>query len=126
MKKQSAFILFANSKDVLFLQKQKSKSWVLPGGKKQYKESYFETAIRETEEEIGFLPAIKIKKTLNIIDKKFECKVYFCEIDEKFNCNLSEEHKKYKWIKARDTNKLCLNAKVKTILKKVKSKINFQ
>lgn len=126
MKKRSAFILFFDSEKLLLLQKQKDSRWVLPGGKKNQKETYLETAIRETVEEIGFIPKAEINKFINLFDKKSECKIYFCKIDNNFACNLSKEHKKYKWIKARDTNKLCLKGKLKIILKKIKSKINFR
>ena len=98
--KKSAGIYFTNGESFLTLLKNsRNKIWSIPGGKEEDKENSWDTACRETKEEIGFLPkGIEIGKFPDFTKNRYFV-TYVMLVKNKFHCTLSEEHLDYKWIK---------------------------
>lgn len=105
------------------MQKNKNKLWELPGGKKRKNESFYSAALREAEEELGFLPQFKKTGFILLTNKTSKLMLYFAKVPEKFSCVLSKEHMNFRWINFLHQQKLQLSAKAKKILKYLENKI---
>ncbi len=123
MKKKSTAIVFYNKKSFLILKKNKNNLWELPGGKKRKTESFYSAALRESEEELGFLPKFKKTGFISLTNKTNKLLLYFFKVHEKFRCVLSKEHIDYQWVNLLHQQKLQLSAKAKKILKYLENKI---
>lgn len=99
----AGFVFITPSLKVLILQKP-NKKWCFVGGKKEKNESPYETAKRETKEEIGFFPKgividyVKHKKA----DEDVNVYSFVMEVKETFVPNLNHEHIGYKWVKIKN------------------------
>lgn len=97
--RKAAGILFTDGVNFLILKDAKG-IWSIPGGKKENDESPWENAHRETFEETKFNADKKkcIGKFPDLNnDKNFT--TFICLIDKIFDCEISNEHIKYKWVK---------------------------
>ena len=97
--KKSAGIFYTDGKSFLILlRNSKNKIWSIPGGKQEKGETSWETACRETKEEIGKLPeGTEIGKFPDFHKNNYFV-TYVVIVDKPFDCTLSEEHLDYKWI----------------------------
>jgi 8-oxo-dGTP pyrophosphatase MutT (NUDIX family) len=87
----------------LFLMRDDTKytnTWGLVGGKMEQHESEIAALVRESKEEIGFVPIISkfvpIEKFTSE-DRLFEFHTYVCPVDREFIPLLNNEHKGYCW-----------------------------
>ena len=101
----------------LLLQRAGDGTWELPGGHLELGETFKQGAKREVFEETQ----IKISKLKTIIKEK-TFRLYTCR-PRVIKVVLSDEHKSYKWVLARDLMKLQLSKptvyNLKTILKTI-------
>lgn len=98
--KKSAGIFYTDGESFLILlRNSKNKIWSIPGGKQEKDETNWETACRETKEEIGHLPEGEVIGKFPDFYKNNYFVTYVVLINNKFDCTLSEEHLDYKWIK---------------------------
>lgn len=95
-KNKGAGIIFICEKEVLLLQNNKG-IWEIPGGKKEKYEKYLDAARRETSEECSRCPAFIMAGNYIFENLKNKYKIYFAKINKKFNCEISNEHSKFKW-----------------------------
>ena len=121
----AGFLFITPDKKILMLQKP-NKKWSLVGGHREKGESPYQTARRETKEEIGFVPKGNIidfvrykKKEINI-----GCYSFIMKVSEEFEPQLSNEHIGYKWIPYKKINEYVISKAVKDILPYLKN-INF-
>lgn len=98
--KRSAGIFYTDgSKFLILLRNSKNKIWSIPGGKQEKDENCWDTACRETKEEIGKLPeGIEIGKFPDFFKNNYFV-TFVILVEKQFDCTLSEEHLDYKWIK---------------------------
>ena len=95
-KTKGSGIIFICQNRVLLLQSPRG-IWEIPGGKKNFTESYVQAAKRETLEEIGWCPCIDIAGEYTCEGKKTKYKVFYVFLDKAFTCNLSREHIHWNW-----------------------------
>jgi ADP-ribose pyrophosphatase YjhB (NUDIX family) len=98
--------LYYNIKTNRFLflyrkQSRKNNQWGIVGGTNEYQENPWQGVLRETHEEIGFVP--EIIKTIPLEtyisqDTKFEFHTYVCIVKEEFIPLLNHEHDGYAWV----------------------------
>ncbi len=114
--RKAAGILFTDGSKFLILKDNKN-VWSLPGGKKENKESSWQNAYRETFEETKFKADIKkcIGKFPDFNDGK-NYTTFICLTDDLFECTLSNEHKKYKWVDFEDCAKHNIHNRLKSKL----------
>lgn len=102
-------IIQNDERKILVLQRTKSKTWSLPGGRLNRGEECHEALSREIKEETG-LDVIELKPfDVNIITDPYQTKycVYFKGKVSKYpQLTLSEEHCEYKWIGIKELNDL--------------------
>lgn len=104
MKKAAGILYTDGDKFLILLRNSKNKIWSIPGGKQESDENSWETACRETKEEIGFLPeGVEIAKFPDFFKNNYFV-TYVVLVDKPFDCILSEEHLDYKWIKFNEIN----------------------
>lgn len=81
--------------------------WCLPGGKTDEGETSLQAAVRECEEETGFMPNLLQNANIYMIDEDYEVEVYvstaFKQITDVFYPN--REHIDAKWCNLRDLPK---------------------
>ena len=114
--KKAAGILFTNGKKFLILKDMKN-VWSMPGGKIEGNESSWENAYRETFEETG-IKADKdtcLGKFPDFNDGK-NYTTFICLTNDLFDCDLSKEHSKYKWISFDDCDNYNLHKRLKNKL----------
>jgi 8-oxo-dGTP pyrophosphatase MutT (NUDIX family) len=110
-----AGIIFFDGERILLL-KKKNKKWGFIGGKPVEEETPYQTAIRETKEEIGCIHGEKIKE-LKIKIKGSSYYTYIFKVKEKFDdISLSEEHVDYSWISLNNLKKMRLSRMFKICL----------
>ncbi len=111
--KKSAGILFTDGESFLILlRNSKNKIWSIPGGKQEEGENSWQTACRETKEEIGHLPkGDEIGKFPDLFKNNYFV-TYVVLVKNKFDCTLSEEHLDYKWIKFNEFNEYNLHERL--------------
>ena len=89
--------------------------WNFPGGSSEKGESPYETAVRETEEEIGIsVPFIKVS---DHIEGKFYT-MFIGHVGMEFKPQLDHEHSDFKWIPLREVLSLDLHPKDKRCFEK--------
>ena len=94
-----------NTNKFLFLLRGDSSfknKWGIVGGKRDTDESDIDTILRETREEIGFLPYIRSIEEIDQFvsdDKKFQYSTYFIVVNDEFKPILNREHYGYAWVK---------------------------
>jgi len=94
-----AGILFQHDKKVLLLKRAKEGDkwagyWNCPGGSTEKGESRYETAVRESREEIGPLPLFQV---YNHIDQRGYT-LFLAQAKYKFTPLLNNEHSEWKWV----------------------------
>jgi 8-oxo-dGTP pyrophosphatase MutT (NUDIX family) len=125
--KKAAGILYTDGQHILLLKRDEKsdnpKTWGIPGGKAKKNESPIDTALRETKEECGI--AHVGQQFANFLTKdgshSFMCYLY--SVDEKFDCELSDEHTDYEWIKLDKVTTYDLHPKFKEVWGRYKSAI---
>lgn len=125
--KRAAGILYTDGQDILLLKRSEkgdnSGTWGVPGGKAKKNESAIDTARRETKEECG--KSHSGQQFANFLTKdgshSFMCYLY--SIDDKFDCDLSDEHTDYEWIGLKEVAKYNLHPKFKEVWPRYKSAI---
>ena len=91
-------------------------TWGLPGGHTKEGESTLETAKRETEEETGVkVSGQKFGKCLKEENQK-KFTTYYYQVDEQFDCVISEEHSDWKWFAIKDLQQIDLHPRFKSEL----------
>ena len=112
MKKSSGIFYTDGWNFLILLKNSKNKIWSIPGGKQEKNETSWETACRETREEIGTLPTgIEIGKFPDFHKKNYFV-TYVVMIEKSFDCTLSEEHLDYKWINFDEINQYNLHERL--------------
>ena len=122
MRKKS-FVIFYTKNSFLLLQKSKNNLWELPGGKKNRNESFATAAYREAYEETGYIFELENSENIKIDSKTDELILFFFKVDKEFYCNLSKEHKDYKWVSLCDSKKIVLSPKSRRLIKHIKDKV---
>ena len=109
-----AGIMVVCGKKTLALKRSKYKKdpfsgcWNFPGGSSEKGESAYETAIRETKEEIGIsVPHIKV---LDHIEIRFYT-LFIGEVEAEFEPQLDHEHSDFMWVPLSEVLKLNLHPK---------------
>ncbi len=124
--RHGAGILFTNGKRALLLRRAEKVgkgTWGIPGGRAEFGEEPIETAKRESKEEIGQVQGTQFAQfTFN--SSKMTFVTFLFAIDDKFDCELSDEHDKYKWVKIDELNEYKLHDKFKEHLPKYIEAIN--
>lgn len=115
-----AGVLFISKGSVLLLQRNKNLSgnkwggfWNLPGGTTDKGESHYQTAIRESQEEIGSPP-----QGTYFFDHYSSpaYSVFFADCPFKFKPILNEEHSAYAWVPVEQINRYKLHPREKNPL----------
>lgn len=118
--KQGAGIMFTNGDSVLLLRRNgkgdHEGTWAVPGGKSEEDETMLGTAQRETREEIGHLPKCTRITQIDSEDGRHHFRTYICGVNERFDCDLSDEHDDYGWFDIDDLKGLKLHPKLKGIM----------
>lgn len=87
-----SFIVYTNDEKILWLRRTKDNSWGLPGGHVEEGESSLEGAIRESKEEIAYIP----KTGIELIYEDGNVHLWGCN-DGEFEPTLNDEHDAYVW-----------------------------
>jgi 8-oxo-dGTP pyrophosphatase MutT (NUDIX family) len=121
----AGFVFLTPSNKVLVLQKR-NKKWTFPGGHANLYEEPLETAMRESVEELGFLPEGKILTHFEYIkpDTKGKCFSFLMKIKKVFKPKLSSEHIGYEWIKLKHLKKITLSKAVEQVIPFLKDYID--
>jgi dATP pyrophosphohydrolase len=97
--------------------------WEFPGGKIEFGESPYETAVRELKEEVGIenknIELFDVTSVIYPDGKTMQVSIFFLlEIPKKVSPFLSE-HKEFKWITIKEAVNLNLALSVLSIIKKL-------
>ena len=114
--RKAAGILFTDGNKFLIL-KDKKNIWSIPGGKKENNENSWENASRETYEETKYKADFEncLGKFPDLSDGK-NYTTFVCLTDKLFDCKLSNEHSKFKWINFDDSENYNLHTRLKNKL----------
>ena len=97
---RGAGILFTDGKKVLLLKRaapgDHPNTWGQPGGKVEIGETYIDAAIREAKEECGKVKGHRIAQ-FEEKDGLHRWMTYIYVVEKPFECELSDEHKMWKW-----------------------------
>ncbi len=112
---------------ILMLQRARSKTWCLPGGRLNEGEQWDAALVRELNEELGIRLANPQPFAVNVITDQWQTKycVYFMfENNDSQDIKLSEEHCDYKWVGIGDIDDLDIeDDKVRGVVKRAASNI---
>lgn len=92
-----AFIVYTDDEKILWLRRTKDNSWGFPGGHVEEGESPIEGAIRESKEEICYVP----NSGLSLIYEDGNVRLYTCN-DGYFEPSLNDEHDAFLWATIED------------------------
>ena len=79
-----------------------SNKWGIVGGKRENSETDIDTIIRESREELGYLPYVRSMEVIDNYtsdDNKFQYSTYFITVNDEFKPVLNKEHYGYCWVK---------------------------
>lgn len=95
------YALIKNDDRVLVLERARSKTWSLPGGRLEKDEAWDKAFLRELKEETNLDCTNPLPVAVNIIEDAYQVKycVYFSvEILNIDDLKISPEHSNYKWV----------------------------
>ena len=92
-----AFIVYTDDEKILWLRRTKDNTWGFPGGHVEEGESAIEGAIRESKEEICYVP----KSGLSLIFEDGDVRLFGCN-DGCFDPTLNDEHDAFLWATIED------------------------
>ena len=92
-----AFIVYTDDEKILWLRRTKDNTWGFPGGHVEEGESAIEGAIRESKEEICYVP----KSGLSLIFEDGDVRLFGCN-DGCFEPTLNDEHDAFLWATIED------------------------
>lgn len=95
-----AFIVYTDDEKILWLRRTKDNTWGFPGGHVEEGESAIEGAIRESKEEICYVP----KSGLSLIFEDGDVRLFGCN-DGCFDPTLNDEHDAFLWATIEDAPK---------------------
>ena len=102
----AGLILRSPSGSVLLLRRSSegdaAGQWAFPGGKLEDGESAAAAAIRETQEETGFLFSTPGPALMQRIRDEVDFTTFLVPVDEEFVPKLNNEHTAWMWIKPED------------------------
>lgn len=92
-----AFIVYTDDEKILWMRRTKDNTWGFPGGHVEEGESPIEGAIRESKEEIAYVP----NTGLNLIFEDGDVRLFGCN-DGYFEPSLNDEHDAFLWATIED------------------------
>lgn len=92
-----SFIVYTDDEKILWLRRTKDNTWGFPGGHVEEGESAIEGAIRESKEEICYVP----KSGLSLIFEDGDVRLFGCN-DGYFDPTLNDEHDAFLWATIED------------------------
>ena len=92
-----AFIVYTDNEKILWLRRTKDNTWGFPGGHVEEGESPIEGAIRESKEEISYVP----KSGISLIFEDGDVRLFNCN-DGYFEPSLNDEHDAFLWATIED------------------------
>ena len=92
-----SFIVYTDDEKILWLRRTKDNTWGFPGGHVEEGESAIEGAIRESKEEICYVP----KSGLSLIFEDGDVRLFGCN-DGCFDPTLNDEHDAFLWATIED------------------------
>ena len=92
-----AFIVYTDDEKILWMRRTKDNTWGFPGGHVEEGESPIEGAIRESKEEICYVP----NSGLSLIHEDGNVRLYTCN-DGYFEPSLNDEHDAFLWATIED------------------------
>ena len=112
-----AGILFQHDIKVLLLKRSKvgdkwAGYWDCPGGSEEKGESRYETALRESREEIGPLPMFQVYDHMDT----YGYSLFLAQAKYEFSPLLNEEHSEWMWVNKEDVLSYKLHPKDKKLL----------
>jgi 8-oxo-dGTP pyrophosphatase MutT (NUDIX family) len=109
----AGYVFITPNNKILMLQKT-NKKWSFPGGHREPGEIPIKTAMRETQEEIGFMPKGETVNFTKYIKKETNgnCYSFIMKVKEPFGVSLSNEHINFKWVAFKDIDSLKLSKAV--------------
>ena len=110
-----AGILYTDGEKILLLKRNGSDNegtWAIPGGKVEKGESYLDAARRESIEECGKVLGNRIED-FQSRDGAHHFYTYLYSVSKPFECELSKEHSKWKWVNLNEVEKMNLHPRFK-------------
>jgi hypothetical protein len=92
-----AFIVYTDDEKILWVRRTKDNTWGFPGGHVEEGESPIEGAIRESKEEISYVP----KSGISLIFEDGDVRLFNCN-DGYFEPSLNDEHDAFLWATIED------------------------
>ena len=92
-----AFIVYTDDEKILWMRRTKDNTWGFPGGHVEEGESPIEGAIRESREEIAYVP----NSGINLIFEDGDVRLFGCN-DGYFEPSLNDEHDAFLWATIED------------------------
>ena len=92
-----AFVVYTDDEKVLWMRRTKDNTWGFPGGHVEDGESPIEGAIRESKEEIRYVP----KSGISLIFEDGDVRLFGCN-DGYFEPSLNDEHDAFLWATIED------------------------
>ena len=115
-----AGVMFQKDGKALLLRRSKRNKdewggyWNFPGGTTEIGESPYETAIRESREEVGPLPPFKVYNHVSIRGYT----LFLAEVSYQFTPRLNSEHTEWEWVDLSDIESYPLHIKDKKTIRK--------
>lgn len=93
------FFYCSSTKRYLYLLRNDTKNWSIPGGKLNSNETLLAGLSRECSEELGYFPDnAKLVPIQKFVNHTFVYHTFFCCIEDEFIPVLNEEHCGYAWV----------------------------
>jgi 8-oxo-dGTP pyrophosphatase MutT (NUDIX family) len=93
------FFYSRETKRYLYLLRNDTNNWSIPGGKLEEDETLFIGLERECREEIGHFPDnAKLIPIQKFVNNNFTYHTFFCAVETEFSPELNDEHCGYAWV----------------------------